>query len=70
MMFQQYLSGSNLLLLPLIGLVLCFMAFVGVVVRLLVGLRHGETVDHLAALPLEEDVDAGAAAGTGRTRVR
>jgi hypothetical protein len=58
-MFQEFFARSELLRLPLIGMILCFFAFVGVVVRVYVGLRHGESVDHLASMPLEDDPVAG-----------
>ena len=54
-MFQEDFAGSPLLGWPLVGLVIFVLAFVGVLVYALVGLRDRRRVDRLAALPLEGD---------------
>ena len=61
-MFQEFFSSwshPRLLVLPLIGMLLCFFAFVAVLVRLLVGKRKGESLEHVAALPLDDEVVVG-----------
>jgi hypothetical protein len=68
-MFQEFLSRSELLRLPLIGMVLCFAAFIGILVRQYIGFKHGESVDHLASLPLDDDRSAGGSTQTGRTSI-
>jgi hypothetical protein len=65
-MFQDFFSRSELLRLPLIGMILCLAAFIGILVRHYLGLRHGESFDHLASLPLDDDPEAGSFTQTGR----
>ena len=57
-MYQQFYQGSDLLIWPLVGLGIFVVAFVGVLVWVLFGLRRSPLVDHLAHLPLEDDVAA------------
>ena len=68
-MYHDFLANSRLMVLPLIGLFLCFFAFVGIVVRLYVGMRHGESMDHIASLPLEDDREAERSAESRRGSV-
>ncbi|MFH1845138.1 MAG: hypothetical protein ABIF77_18275 [bacterium] len=57
-MFQQFYAGSDLLIWPLVGLGIFFVTFVAVLLYVLVFLRGSKSVDHLAALPLEDDPPA------------
>ncbi len=51
-MFQQFYSGNELLIWPLIGFLLFLGAFVGVLLYVFIGLRDRDKVDRLASLPL------------------
>lgn len=54
-MFADYFAGSDLLLWPIVALAIFFSVFVGVLVRIAVGLRKGARLDHVASLPLESE---------------
>ena len=54
-MFQQFLSESRFLHLPLAASVLFFLVFAGVIVLILRGLLKRQSFDHVAALPLDDD---------------
>ncbi len=69
-MFQAYFQGSTLLLLPLVGLILCFFAFTAVVIRVYLGYRRGESVDRVASLPLEDGPTPEQTATGGRASAR
>lgn len=54
-MFHDYLSRSDLLVWPLVGLAIFFTVFLGVLVRVfLIGRRPGRLAS-LTALPLADD---------------
>lgn len=69
-MFHDYLAQSKLLFLPLIGLILSFLAFTAIIVRLYLAKRRGESFERMAALPLDDDASPGDAAATGRRSIR
>lgn len=54
-MFQQYFQDSEWLHLPLIALVFFFLFFVGVVARVVFGMRNRRDVEQLAALPFTDE---------------
>ena len=54
-MFQEYFARSSLLSWPVVGLVLIFLAFIGVLVYVFFGMRDRRRIVRLAALPLEGD---------------
>ena len=54
-MYQEYLSKSDHLIWPLIGLLIFVLMFVGVLAYVFLGLRDKDKVDEIAALPLAED---------------
>jgi hypothetical protein len=66
-MFQEYFSGSNHLIWPLIGLVIFVTMFVGVLAYVFLGLRDKDKVAEIAALPLEPEFPADSQAN-GRAR--
>ena len=57
-MYQDYFSGSDHLIWPLIGLVIFVTMFVGVLAYVFLGLRDKNKVDEMAALPLADDTTA------------
>jgi len=54
-MFHDYLSRSDLLIWPLVGLAIFFTVFVGVLVRVVLSGRRPRTLADLTALPLVDD---------------
>ena len=52
-MYTQFYADNPLLFWPLIGLAIFVLAFAGVMVYVLFGLRDKQKVDRLARLPLE-----------------
>lgn len=56
-MFSDFLSRSELLVWPLLGLAIFFVTYVIVLIRTAFGMRNGATA-RIAALPLEDDTDA------------
>ncbi|MBZ0267419.1 CcoQ/FixQ family Cbb3-type cytochrome c oxidase assembly chaperone [bacterium] len=54
-MFHDYLTRSDLLIWPLIGLAIFFTVFVGVLVRVILSGRRPRTLADLTALPLADD---------------
>ena len=54
-MYQEYLSKSDHLIWPLIGLLIFVLMFVGVLAYVFLGLRDKDKVDEIAALPLADD---------------
>ena len=54
-MFQEFLSGSNLLVWPIVGFVIFFVAFMAVLGYVAFGNRRNHTLDRLASLPLDDD---------------
>ena len=54
-MFQEFLSGSNLLVWPIVGFVIFFVAFMAVLGYVAFGNRQKHTLDRLASLPLDDD---------------
>jgi hypothetical protein len=69
-MYQEFFSGSNLLVWPLVGLVIFVSSFVAVLLYVFIGLRDRKKVDHLAGLPLDASGElvsvGGASAGEGK----
>ncbi len=69
-MYQEFFSGSNLLVWPLVGLVIFVSSFVAVLLYVFIGLRDRKKVDHLAGLPLDASSELasgdGAAAAEGK----
>ena len=57
-MFQEYYSGSDHLIWPLIGLIIFVTMFVGVLAYVFLGLRDKTKVDEMAALPFEPEFPA------------
>ena len=57
-MYQEYLSRSDHLIWPLIGLLIFVLLFVGVLAYVFLGLRDKSKVDEIAALPLADDTAA------------
>ena len=64
-MYQEFDAGSDLLVWPLVGLLIFFAVFMGVLAYAFFGLRDRRTIDELSALPLAED-DATDAQTEGR----
>jgi hypothetical protein len=54
-MFQQFYTGSDLLIWPLVGLGLFVLGFVAVLLYVGIVLRGSPVIEHLAALPLADD---------------
>jgi hypothetical protein len=54
-MYQDFYAGSNLLIWPLIGLMIFIAVFAGVLAYTFFGLRDGNKLRDLAALPLADD---------------
>lgn len=54
-MFQQFYSGSDLMIWPLVGLLIFVTVFVGVLAFTVFGLRDRRKLEDIAALPLEPD---------------
>ena len=54
-MYQEFYSGSNLLIWPLIGLLIFVSVFIGVLAYTFFGLRDKKKLEEIAALPLEPD---------------
>lgn len=61
-MFQQFFRNSELLIFPVVGLIIFFLSFVGVLAYVFIGLRNKDKVRRIASLPLEGD-DGPAALG-------
>jgi len=57
-MFQDYFSGSDHLIWPLIGLVIFVTLFIGVLAYVFLGLRDKDKVDEMAALPFVPEFPA------------
>lgn len=55
-MYKEFYASSDLMTWPLIGLGLFFVAFLGVLVYVFIGLRDSRTIDRMAAMPLDDDV--------------
>ncbi len=56
MFYSEWLSRSELLLWPMIGLVIFFIAFLIVLARVFGGMRKNrEALHHVATLPLDEE---------------
>jgi cbb3-type cytochrome oxidase subunit 3 len=64
--YQELFRGSDLLQWPIVGLLLFFLAFLGVVVYALAGIRK-KRIDHVASLPLEDDDPDPAGPPAGRS---
>jgi hypothetical protein len=54
-MFHEYLSRSDLLAWPLVGLGIFFTVFLGVLVRVILSGRRPRALADLTALPLADD---------------
>jgi len=54
-MIREFLAQSNLLLLPQIALLVFFLTFVAVLVRVFLARRRGEDDSHMARLPLDPE---------------
>jgi hypothetical protein len=54
-MYQQYFKDSEWLSLPLVALVFFFLFFIGVLVRVVFGMRDERRVNELASLPFKSD---------------
>ena len=54
-MFLEFLAQQDLLVWPIVGLVIFFTVFVGVLVRLAVAGRRPGGLPEITALPLEDD---------------
>lgn len=54
-MLQQHYQGNEWLHLPLITLIFFFLFFLGVVARVLFGMRNRRSVERLAALPFTDE---------------
>lgn len=54
-MFQQYFKDHHLLVLPVIGLVICFVSFIAVLGYVIFGLRRKGLLERMASLPLQDD---------------
>ena len=63
MFYREFLAGSRHLVFPLAALVLFFLVFLGVVIRLVRGIARKQSFDHLAALPLEDEAAAESTGG-------
>lgn len=57
-MFRQFYQGSDLMIWPLIGLGIFFLAFVAILLHVLFALRGQGRLDDLAALPLDDGTPA------------
>lgn len=64
-MYQKLLAGSDLLLLPQIGLAIFFLTFVAVLAHVVITRRKGESFDRVAELPLEDHETATPAGARG-----
>jgi cbb3-type cytochrome oxidase subunit 3 len=53
-MYQKLLSGSDLLILPQIGLAIFFLTFVAVLAHVVIAHRKGDRLAHMAELPLDD----------------
>lgn len=62
-MFQEYLSGSDHLLWPLLATLLFFLTFVAVLGYVIRSVVKGKSFEEIASLPLEDDAPR---AGDGR----
>lgn len=54
-MFAEFYSQSPLLFWPLLGLLIFVVSFAAVMLYVVFGLRERRKVEHLAALPLQDD---------------
>ena len=54
-MYQEFYSGSDLLVWPLVGLLIFVSIFAGVLAYTFFALRDGGRLDDISALPLEPD---------------
>ena len=54
-MFHDFFARSELLFLPLIALGIFFVTFIMVVAHVIVGMRNGPLLKHVAALPLDDE---------------
>jgi hypothetical protein len=57
--FQEYFATSGLLVWPLAGFAIFFVAFLVVLVWVFVGWKDRASLDHVASLPLEPDAAPG-----------
>ncbi len=55
MFYREWLAQSDLLFWPMLGLLIFFVAFVVVLVRLFTGRRGKNPFDAVASLPLADD---------------
>ncbi len=54
-MFQDYFTGSNHLIWPLLGLIIFGTIFIGVLAYVFLGLRDPEKLREISSLPLAAD---------------
>jgi len=54
-MFLEFLAQEDLLVWPVLGLIIFFTVFVGVLVQVFLPGRRSETLTRLTALPLADD---------------
>ena len=54
-MFQEFYSGTDLLIWPLVGMGLFLLSFIGVLLYVFFVMRKGRNLDRIASLPLEDD---------------
>ncbi len=54
-MFQEYFSGSDHLIWPLLGLLIFVVIFIGVLAYVFLGLRDKDKLRDIASLPLADD---------------
>jgi len=57
-MYQKLLSGSDLLILPQIGLAIFFLTFIAVLVHVVIAHRKGDRLQRMAELPLDDQETA------------
>jgi cbb3-type cytochrome oxidase subunit 3 len=57
--FRWFFQDNEYLVWPLAGLVIFVIAFLAVLFHVFVRLRKSDEVERMAALPLDDDADAG-----------
>jgi len=65
-MLQEFLGRTEHLHFPLAALILFFLVFLGVVIRVVRGAVKRKSLDHVASLPLEDDDPSDAQGGPAR----
>lgn len=57
-MYQEFYAKSGLLIWPLVGLVIFITIFLAVLGYVFIGLKNGNKIDKIAAMPLDNETES------------